>query len=44
MDDVKVLFGTNTDGAPFIEYRDSCGGSRGPNVCRRAQFLLQPRP
>jgi hypothetical protein len=42
-DDVKVLFGTNTNGAPYIEYRDACGGSRGPNVCRRAQFILQPR-
>jgi hypothetical protein len=41
--DVKVLFSTTKDGAPLVEYRDSCGGSEFPNSCRRAQFILQPR-
>jgi hypothetical protein len=42
--DVKVLFSTTKDGAPLVEYRDSCGGSEFPNSCRRAQFVLQSRP
>jgi tetratricopeptide (TPR) repeat protein len=37
---VTVLFMTDGNGSPLIEYRDSCGGSG----CRRAQFTLQPSP
>jgi len=36
---VTVRFMTDGNGAPLIEYRDSCTGS----ACRRAQFMLQPR-
>ena len=35
---VVVLFTTDSNGSPVIEYRDSCDGS----ACRRAQFILQP--
>lgn len=35
---VTVLFTTDGNGSPLIEYRDGCGGSG----CRRAQFILQP--
>jgi hypothetical protein len=38
---VTVLFMTNANGLPLIEFRDSCGSA---NACRRAQFLLQPSP
>jgi hypothetical protein len=42
MEGVRVLFATDANGAPLIEYRDSCGGSRAADSCRRAQFILQP--
>lgn len=37
---IVVLFTTDNNGSPLIEYRDSCDGS----ACRRAQFFLQPNP
>jgi len=38
---VTVLFMTDTNGSPLIEYRDSCSSG---GACRRAQFFLQPSP
>lgn len=35
-----VLFTTNANGSPVIEYRECNDGS----TCRRAQFILQPNP